>query len=77
MRRRLYGIVAAAGLAGIALAPPALAHQGHASCGEGARTFVVPLAQAGLAGETASTQAREGTLNENLAVAHAIFCEPK
>lgn len=77
MRRMLYGIVAAAGLAGIALAPPALAHQGHASCGEGARTLVVALAHDGLAGETASTQAREGTLSENVAAAHAIFCEPK
>ncbi len=77
MRRRLYGAAAAAALAGIALAPPALAHQGHASCGEGARAFVVPLAHAGLGGETASTQAREGTLNENVAAAHAVFCEPK
>ena len=77
MRRRLCVITAAVALGGLAFAPPVLAHQGHASCGEGARAFVVPLAQAGVAGETASTQAREGTLNENVAAAHAVFCEPK
>ena len=77
MRRRLYGVVAGAVLAGIALAPPALAHQGHASCGEGARAFVVAQAHAGTAGETASDQAQAGTLNEGVAAAHAIFCEPK
>jgi hypothetical protein len=77
MRRRLVGVAAAAVLSGIGLAPPASAHQGHGSCGEGARAFVVPLAHAGVAGETASSQAREGTLNENVALAHSIFCEQK
>ncbi len=77
MPRRLGGIAAAAVFAGIVSAPPALAHGGHASCGEGARVFVVAQAHAGTAGETASAQAREGTLNENVAAAHAIFCEPK
>ena len=77
MRRRVCGVAAAAVLAGIISAPPALAHGGHASCGEGARAFVVAQAHAGTAGETASAQAREGTLNENVAAAHAIFCEPK
>ena len=77
MRRRICCIVAAAAFAGVVVAPPALAHQGHASCGEGARAYVVPQAQAGIAGETVSAAARAGTVNEGVAAAHAIFCEAK
>ena len=77
MRRRVCSIAAAAAFTGIIFAPPALAHQGHASCGEGARVYVVPQAQAGTAGETVSAAARAGTVNEGVAAAHAIFCEAK
>ena len=77
MRRRLYGVAATVALAGLALASPAVAHEGHASCGEGAREYVVTAAHAGTAGETASTQARQGGLKEGVALAHAVYCEPK
>ncbi len=78
IRRRAVTVSFAAVLAaGLAVASPASAHQGHAACGEGARAFVVPLAHAGIAGETASAQAREGTINENIAAAHAALCDPQ
>ncbi len=71
-------IIAAAGvLAALALAAPAAAHEGHASCSEGTHTFIVTQAQTGTLGQQASEQARAGTLNENLAAAHAALCEPK
>ena len=77
MQTRKRCIAAAGVLAALALASPAAAHEGHASCSEGARTFIVPIAQSGQAGETASAQAKAGTLNENVAAAHAALCEPK
>ncbi len=71
-------ILATAGvLAALALAAPAGAHEGHASCADGAHAFIVPQAQSGEGGETASTQAKAGTLDENVAAAHAALCEPK
>ena len=77
MRKRIVGLVASAALIGLIGASPALAHGGHASCGEGTRSFIVPLAQSGLAGETASAQARLGILNEQVAAGHAALCAPK
>ena len=77
MRTR-SGMVAAFALgAALALAPPATAHEGHGSCGEGARAFNVPLAQSGFAGETASASAQAGIQNEAVAAGHAALCEPK
>ncbi|MBA3746082.1 MAG: hypothetical protein H0W96_01135 [Solirubrobacterales bacterium] len=71
-------IIATAGiLAALTLAAPAAAHEGHASCGEAARSFVVPMAQAGEAGTVASAQAQAGTINEGTAAAHAALCENK
>ena len=71
-------ILATAGvLAALALAAPAGAHEGHASCGEGAKAFIVPQAQSGQGGEAASAQAKAGTINENVAAGHAALCEPK
>lgn len=77
MRKRIVGFGVSAALIGLIGAPPALAHEGHASCGEGTRAFIVPLAQSGLGGETASAQARLGLLNEQVAAGHAALCEPK
>ena len=77
MRRRLCAIGASAVLGSMAIAPSASAHQGHASCAGAAHAFIVPLAHSGAAGETASVQARAGTLNENVAAAHAALCQPK
>ena len=77
MRRRSSTVAAFVLLGGLALASPATAHEGHGSCGEGAQVFIVPLAQSGQAGETASSSARAGTQNENVAAGHAIYCEPK
>ena len=77
MRKRLCAVAASAVLGSLAIAPSASAHQGHASCAGAAHTFIVPLAQSGAAGKTASAQAQAGTLNENVAAAHAALCEPK
>lgn len=77
MRRRIVGLVASAALIGLISASPASAHGGHASCGAGTRSFIVPLAQSGQGGETASTQARLGILNEQVAAGHAALCDPK
>ena len=77
MQSRTRLIAAAGVVAALALASPAAAHEGHASCSAGTHAFIVPLAQSGQAGETASAQARAGTLNENVAAAHAALCEPK
>ncbi len=77
MRRRLCAVAASGVLASWVFAPSAVAHQGHGSCAPAAQAFIVPLAQSGAAGETASAQARAGTLNENVAAAHALLCEPK
>ena len=77
VRKRIVGLVASAALIGLIGAPPAFAHEGHASCGEGTHAFIVPLAQSRLAGETASAQARLGILNEQVAAAHAALCEPR
>lgn len=77
MKTRSHVVAVLALLVGLTLASPAAAHDGHASCGEGARAFIVPLAQAGLAGETASAAARQGTQDESVAAGHAALCEPK
>ena len=39
-----------------------LAHEGQAGCKGAAQAFIVPLAQSGMAGEVASSQAQAGTL---------------
>jgi len=54
-----------------------MAHEGHGSCKGAAQAFIVPLAQSGMAGEVASSQAQAGTLNENVAAAHAALCAPQ
>jgi len=77
MKTKTRLIATAAVLAALAVAAPAGAHEGHASCGDGAHAFVVAQAQSGVAGENASQQAQAGTLNESLAAAHAGLCDPK
>lgn len=77
MRCRLWMGAGAAVLLGMTFAQPASAHQGHSRCAEGAHATVVVLAHAGEAGETASGLARAGTINENVAQAHAALCEPR
>ena len=67
----------AALLASIAFAASASAHEGHASCGEGARVYIVPQAKAGTAGEAVSAAARAGLVDEGVAASHAAFCDPK
>ena len=71
-------IAAAASILGtLAFASPALAQEDHASCGDGARSYVVAAAQSGQAGEIASEQAMAGTINEGVHEAHAALCDPK
>lgn len=75
MKRALaVGALAAAALGTTAGAVSA--HEGHGSCGEGARAYVVALAHSGNGGVVASAQARAGTINEDVAAAHAAFCDP-
>ena len=76
MSRRIAAFGISIGIGITIFASPAAAHQGHRSCGEGARTFIVPLAQSGQGGETASAQAKAGVLNESVQAAHAALCEP-
>lgn len=75
MRRRVCLVAASLAAAGVAVAPPALGHQGHRSCAEGAHTFVVPIAQAGEAGEFVSSQAKAGGVGDENAAAHAALCD--
>ena len=75
MRRRLCFVAASLAVAGVAVAPPALGHVGHRSCAGGAHTFVVPIAQAGEAGEFVSSQATAGGVADENAAAHAALCE--
>ncbi len=77
MRRRLCAVAASAVLGSLAIAPSASAHQGHASCAGAAHTIIVPLAQSGAGGESASALAQAGVLNEIVAAAHAELCNPK
>ena len=72
MRRRLCSAAVLAVLIGFGSSGRALAHQGHTSC----RGGVSELAKAGIAGETASSQA-EGGLDEEVAAGHAALCQPK
>lgn len=76
MRKKVCLAAASLAVAGVAFAAPALGHAGHRSCAMGAHTFIVPLAQAGEAGEFASAQAKGGGLAEETATAHALLCEP-
>jgi hypothetical protein len=84
-QRRLVTAAAAVGIAltaGVAYAPAALAHEGHGSCGQQYRAFLVPLAQAGVVGEIVSGLAQDGILNEVVADIHGggTFgpgCEPR
>ncbi len=70
LRRRVVALSFAAALAGgVAPASPASAHQDHGSCGEGARAYVVSLAHAGIAEETASGLARDQLVDDNVAAA--------
>ena len=77
MKTKARLIATAAVLAALAVAAPAGAHDGHASCSDGAHSFVVAQAQSGDAGANASQQAQAGTLNESLAAAHEALCDPK
>ncbi len=71
-------VVAATAVAAVlGLAPPAMAHQGHGSCAEGAQTFTVPTAQSGDMGETASTAGQSGTVADTSADLHEAGCEPR
>jgi hypothetical protein len=74
------GLVVASGVmlaSSLAFASPAAAGEDHASCGAGARSYVVALAHSGFAGETASELAKSGALSDNVHTAHALLCEPK
>ena len=72
MRRKLCSTAALAVMIGFGSSGQAVAHQGHTSC----RGGVSDLAKAGLAGETASSQA-EGGLDEEVAAGHAALCQLK
>lgn len=78
--RRTRAALAISGLALMAtmgVASPASAHPGHGSCGQGAREYVVALAHSGNGGAFASSLAKEGLIDDNVAAAHAVYCEPR
>lgn len=77
MRFRHWTGLAAAVVVTVMGAQPASAHQGHGRCAEGAHATVVALAQSGQAGETASSLAKAGIIDESVATAHAALCEPR
>jgi hypothetical protein len=64
-------------VAGLSIAPPALAHEGHGSCGDGARAFTVPLAQAGQLDEIVTPLARDGQAAATVAGLHETYCDPR
>ena len=76
LRKRVVLVAICAMVGGLSFAPPALAHGGHRSCGEGAHIFVVPIAQSGGGGEFASSAARQGGLADETEQAHAALCDP-
>jgi hypothetical protein len=59
------------------VAVPATAHPGHGSCLQNAEVAIVPLAQAVVAGETASGLAHAGTLPDDIAASHDALCQPR
>ena len=73
MRLRCWAGAGAAVVA-VTFPQPALAHQGHARCAEGAHATVVFFAHGGEAGDTASALARAGGFKEGVADAHATLC---
>ena len=77
MRSTFCAVATSTVFAALTLVAPAMAHEGHGSCKGAAQAFIVPLAQSGMAGEVASSQAQAGTLNENVAAAHAALCAPQ
>lgn len=66
-------------VAGLSLAPPALADAppSHGSCGDGARAFTVPLAQAGQLDDIVTPLATTGQAADTVAGLHATYCEPQ
>ena len=77
MQKRLLALAGIIVVAGLSSASPALAHRGHGSCGAGAQSFTVPLAQSGQAGEVISEIAQAGEAGETSAALHAAGCEPR
>ncbi len=78
MRKRFTTVAAFVLLGGLTLASPAIAHEGHASCGELAQGVIVPLAQSGRVGETiVSPNARAGLQKEIVVAGHAALCEAR
>ncbi len=75
--RRLLAGLALVAATSLGLTSPALAHEGHRSCGEGARSFTVPAAQGGEMGELASSAGQQGTAGETSGTLHAEGCEPQ
>jgi hypothetical protein len=65
-------------VAGLTLAPTAAADAPprHGSCGQGAQTFTVPLAQAGQMDDTVMPFATTGQAGETVGVLHATYCDP-
>ena len=63
-------------LLGVASASSAFAHQGHRSCGEATRSFIVPVAQAGQLGQAVSSLAQQGGVGDEVAANHLALCEP-
>ncbi len=69
--------IATAGVLALALAGPAVAHEGHSSCSNLAHTFIVPGAQSGQLGAVAAQLGRAGTLDETVQFQHSALCRPK
>jgi hypothetical protein len=66
-------------VAGLSLAPAASADAppSHGSCGDGARAFTLPLAQAGQLDDLVVPLATTGQAAETVGVLHATYCEPR
>ena len=75
-RRIARGLSIGLVVAGLSLAPPALAHDGHGSCAAGAEAFTV-LAQAGQLDDVVVPLAQAGEVGTTEAVLHETYCAPR
>ncbi len=77
--RRVRAVASLALAAGLLVAAPVLAHEGHGSCGEAAQTFTKPAAQSGEFGGFVSQEAQDESagVGEESEGLHAEGCEPR
>jgi hypothetical protein len=77
MKKRLCWLVSLISAAVLTLAPSALAHEGHASCAEGAQEFTVKNAQSHEFGDFVSGEAQQGGVGDDSATLHEEGCEQR